>query len=83
MYANRGYNDYLAEDLLNEIEGIKLMPNEQFISKFNRRFIETIGSCINALFPKKIHAVTLEGFIMKIRLFVLSYNVRYLLKVAS
>ena len=77
-----------------EFKRIKLMPirkknskrlklYEQFISKLNRKFIETICSCINALFPKKIHAVTLEGFIMKIRLFVLSYNIKHLLKVAG
>ncbi len=61
----------------------RLKPYEQFISKVNRRFIETIGYCINALFSKKIYAVTLEGFIMKIRLFMLSYNIIHLLKVAS
>jgi len=47
-----------------------------------RRFIETVGSCIKALFPEKNHAVTLESFVMKLKLFVLSYNVQQLLKAA-
>jgi hypothetical protein len=56
---------------------------KQLIAQVGRKFIETVGSGVNALFPKKIHAVTLEGFIMKIKLFVLSYNIQKLLKVAS
>jgi len=94
LYADRGYTDYEAEDLLRELEGIKLMlirkknskrfnALEQFIAKVERRFIETIGSCLKVLFPRRIHAVTLEGFILKLKLFVLSYNVQQLLKVAS
>jgi len=94
LYADRGYTDYEAEDLLKELEGIKLMPIrkknskrfnalEQFIAKVERRFIETVGSCLKALFPRRIHAVTLEGFILKLKLFILSYNVQRLLKVAS
>ena len=94
LYADRGYTDYEAEDLLKECEGINLMPLrkknskrfdalKQLIAQVGRRFIETVGSGVNALFPKKIHAVTLEGFIMKIKLFVLSYNIQKLLKVAS
>ncbi len=31
-------------------------------------------------FPKKIHAVTLDGFIRKIYYFVLSFNINYLIK---
>jgi len=56
---------------------------KQFVARVERRLIETVGSCIKALFPRKIHAVTLEGFIMKLKLFVLSYNVQRLLKVAT
>jgi len=55
---------------------------KQFIAQVERKF-ETVGSRLNALFPKKIHAVTLEGFIMKVKLFVLSYNVQRLMQVAS
>jgi len=94
LYADRGYTDYEVEDLLKEFEGIKLMPIrkknskrfnalEQFIAKVERRFIETIDSCLKVLFPRRIHAVTLEGFILKLKLFVLSYNIQQLLKVAS
>jgi len=48
LYADRGYTDYEAEDLLREFEGIKLMPIrkknskrfnalEQFIAKVERK----------------------------------------------
>ena len=94
LYADRGYTDYEAEDLLKEFEGISLMPIrrknskksnalQQFVAKVERRFIETVGSCLKALFPKRIHAVTLEGFVMKLKLFILSFNIQQLLKVAS
>jgi len=94
IYADRGYTDYEAEDLLKELEGIDFIPIrkknskrfnalKQFIAKVERKFIETVDSCLKVLFPRRIHAVTLEGFILKLKLFVLSYNVRQLLKVAS
>ena len=55
---------YEIEDLLKEVEKINLMPIrkknskrfdplKQFIAKVSRKFIETIGSCLNGLFPKK------------------------------
>ena len=93
LHADRGYTDYEAEDLMKEFEEITLMPIRknskrfnflgQFVAKVERKFIETVGSCIKALFPKRIHTVTLGGFIMKLKLFVLSYNIQQLLKVAS
>ena len=94
LYADKAYTDYEIEDLLKDIDSINLMPIrcknskrlnavEQFIAKVNRRFIETIGSQLNVLFPKKIHAVKLEGFILKLNFFILSFNIQQLLKVAS
>ena len=53
---------------------------KQFIAKASRKFIETIGSCLNGLFPKKIYAVTLHGFLLKLTLFVLSFNIQQLVK---
>lgn len=90
LYADKGYADYEIEDLLKEVEKINLMPIrknskrfdpfKQFIAKMSRKFIETIGSCLNGLFPKKIHAVTLDGFLLKLTLFVLSFNLQQLIK---
>ena len=91
LYADKGYADYEIEDLLKEVEKINLMPIrkknskrfdplKQFIAKVSRKFIETIGSCLNGLFPKKIHAVTLHGFLLKLTLFVLSFNIQQLIK---
>ena len=40
-----------------------------------RRCIETVFGEITKLFPKKIHATTLAGFILKISLFLFAYQV--------
>lgn len=39
-----------------------------------RRRIETLFGEITKLFPKKIHATTLLGFILKISLFMFAYH---------
>jgi len=97
LTSENGLEDRLQIEcgsFLKEIEEIFPMPVrkktskrfdflKQFVARVERRFIETVGSCIKALFPKKIHAVILESFIMKLKLFVMSYNVQRLLKVAT
>jgi hypothetical protein len=40
-----------------------------------RRRIETVFGEITKMFPKKIHATTLAGFILKISLFLFAYQV--------
>jgi hypothetical protein len=40
--------------------------------------VETAGSLIERLLPKHIHAVTSQGFELKVILFVLAYSVSYL-----
>jgi hypothetical protein len=86
LYADKAYNDYLLEDLLKEVEGINLEvirkrnsrkkePGyKNFLRKVRRRFIETIGSELHKLLPRKLHAVTLRGFLLKLHLLVLSFN---------
>ena len=91
VYVDRAYCDYDLEDLIVEVEGIELMPirrknskrfnyRKQEIAKYFRRFIETIGSKLNSYFPKKIHAVTIKGFIIKIKLFILGLNIDRLIE---
>ena len=57
----------------------------QYFSTLKHRIVEIVGSCINALFPKRIHAITLPRYIgvLKLSCFVLAYNFNLLLKVAS
>ncbi|MFT2011558.1 hypothetical protein ACMA1I_23000 [Pontibacter sp. 13R65] len=39
-----------------------------------RKIIETTFSEIQAAFPRAIHAVTPQGFILKLKLFLLAYT---------
>jgi len=48
-------------------------PWIEFLQQAVRKRIETTGSQITALFPKKIHAVTPQGFELKVMLFVLAF----------
>lgn len=87
VYADKAYNDYNIEDLLEETCGIDLMPLRkknskrsqpayvQFVQQIHRKRIETVGSVLHRLMPKQIHAVTSKGFELKLFLFVLAYSI--------
>jgi hypothetical protein len=45
-----------------------------FLKEVYRKRIETTFSGITAYFPKKIHAVTAQGFILKLILFTFAYT---------
>lgn len=49
-------------------------PHLQYLSVVGRRVVETVGSMLHNLFPRRIHAVTQEGFALKVLLFVLAHN---------
>jgi len=95
LYADKAYNNYFVEELLREVEGINFEPirkrnskkkeasYKNFLRKVKRRFIETIGSELHKLLPKKLHATSLYGFLIKLHLLVLSFNFSQFLKVAS
>src|SRR5215475_1991999 len=86
IYADRAYNDYEIEDLLKEVEHIQLVPmrkkNSQralppyvsFVQHYYRKMIETAGSLIEQMLPKSIHAVTPQGFELKVALFLVAYS---------
>lgn len=87
LYADSGYTDYEQEDLYAECEQIYLQihrkknalrvdqPWEKFLKKTFRKPVEAAFSQITHLFPRKIHAVTPEGFLLKIFLFVLAFTI--------
>ena len=87
LYADSAYTDYSLEDDYREIEKINLCVCRKSNSRRKdspwlrelkiqmRKRIETVFSCISNFIPKKIHAVTAEGFLLKIILFLLSYSV--------
>jgi hypothetical protein len=84
IYADKAYNDYEIEDLLKEVNHIDLLPMRKknskralspsvtFVQSYYRKRVETAGSLIEQLFPKSIHAVTSQGFELKVALFVIA-----------
>jgi Transposase DDE domain len=89
IFADKAYNYYLVEDLLDEAD-IQLAPDRKKNSKrpmppwlhfFLRQYrnqVETAGSLIERLLPKSIHAVTAKGFELKVILFVLASSINCL-----
>jgi hypothetical protein len=89
IIADKAYNVYWFEDMLQEV-GIHLLPIRKKNSKrphepwerglqwLCRQQVETSGSLIDRRLPKSIHAVTAEGFELKLVLFVLAFSLSYL-----
>jgi hypothetical protein len=94
LVGDKAYNNYVIEDLLKPA-GIHLAPFRKKNSKrpvppwlhylhfHYRKMIETTGSLLTNLLPKKIHATSPLGFELKIILFVLACSFNYLFKVAT
>ena len=86
IYADKAYNDYEIEDLLQEVDHIQLIPMRKknskralppsisFVQSYHRKRVETAGSLIAQLLPKSIHAVTSQGFELKVALFVIAFS---------
>lgn len=86
LYADSGYTDYKLEDNYALHENIQLLvsrksnskrkhhPALDFIIKYMRKRIEITFSEITNFFPKKIHAVTPQGFILKLVLFIFAFT---------
>jgi hypothetical protein len=86
IYMDAGYTDYRAEDDLFEADMVhakvqrranskrKDLPQEGFLKEHMRKEIETDFSQIKAKMLRSIHAVTKEGFLLKVNLFVIAYS---------
>ncbi|MFT4203350.1 MAG: IS982 family transposase [Chitinophagaceae bacterium] len=86
IYMDAGYTDYLSEDDLFDAEMIhakvcrrknskrKDDPSEAFIKNYMRKHIETEFSVIKSKMLRSIHAVTKNGFLLKVALFVIAYT---------
>ena len=84
IYADKAYNDYELEELLKEADHIQLLPMRKknskralspsitFVQSYHRKRVETAGSLIAQLLPKSIHAVTSQGFELKVVLLVIA-----------
>jgi hypothetical protein len=92
--GDKAYNDYTYEDMLAVAE-INLQPLRkknskrplppwiQYLMACYRKVIETTGSLIEQLLPKHIHAVTPQGFEIKVAVFVLAASFNFFKKVAT
>ena len=86
IYADSAFTHYCVEDLMREA-GISLQPLRKknskrpvppyvaYLQARGRKIVETTGSLIERLLPKSIHAVTSQGFELKVMLFVLACSV--------
>lgn len=95
LYADSAYTNYELEDYYKELEDIELLvvrksnskklkhPALEYLKNQTRKRIETTFSEIMALFPKKIHAVTPQGFLLKIVLFIFAFTLNKALFIAT
>jgi hypothetical protein len=83
IVADKAYNVYLVEDIMAACNCFLLPLRKhnskrphpgwlQYLLTTYRKAVETAGSQIERLLPKHIHAVTADGFELKVILFVLA-----------
>jgi hypothetical protein len=85
LFMDSGYTDYGAEDAAAGIDGVEFAPSRKKNSKRSddcwrsyykqlmRKRIETVFSQITSMFPKHIHAITLNGFLLKLSMFIIAF----------
>ncbi|MEH1844452.1 MAG: IS982 family transposase [Nostoc sp.] len=88
VYCDSAYTDYTVEDDLEQTSQISLkvmrkknskrqdQPWNQYIKQHTRHYIKTVFSSITCVFPKSIHAVTYEGFLLKLQAFIFSFTLQ-------
>lgn len=88
LIGDSAYGSYDTEDLFDDACDIRLDPQRKKVSQrqdalpeklyktYVRKRIETVFSQITQLFPKKIHAVTLKGFLNKVFNFILAFTIQ-------
>jgi len=82
IYADAAYTDYHAEADLFDTQAIRLQvarkrnstrpdsPALTYVKQALRHPIETVFSQLTRHFPKSIHAVTMDGFLLKVSTFI-------------
>lgn len=86
LYADAAYTDYDWEDAWQHAEQVSLQANrrknskrphepwQEFLIQHFRKGVETTISQITERFPKAIHAVTAQGFALKLLLFIFTHT---------
>lgn len=87
LFVDAAYNCYEWEDHLREVENLRLQVPRKTNSKrarepwleqhksWMRKYVETTIGEIQKLFPKRIHATNLNGFLLKIALFLFAFQI--------
>jgi len=87
LYADSGYTDYELENYYKELEKINLLVDRKsnskkqyepwinYIIKTCRKQVEVTFSEISYWLPKTIHAVTPNGFLLKISLIIQTFAI--------
>lgn len=85
LFMDSGYTDYAAEDVAAGLDKVEFAPSRKrnsergddcwrsYYKQLMRKQIETVFSRITNLLPKQIHAVTLDGFLLKVWMFVIAF----------
>jgi hypothetical protein len=92
LYMDRGYESYVWEEVMpiRKWRSRRYVPWLQYLALLGRRVVETVGSRLlsvqpsgcpegnlpHTLFPRRIHAVRQEGFVLKVLTFVLAHDIR-------
>lgn len=88
VYGDAAYTDYITEDDLQDSSQIELQvmrkknstrsdpPWTSYVKQCTRHYIETVFSGITRVFPKSIHAVTLDGFLLKLSAFIFAFTLK-------
>ena len=89
IYADAAYTDYVFEDELEKTKGILLLAQRKANSKRMRsqaqendiqrmrKRIETVFSLLKNMFKRKLQAGTIEGYMRKIKLFILAFQIKF------
>jgi len=87
IYGDKAYTQYSLEDDLQEFEKIRLIADRktnatrqhsgciQYLQSILRKRIETTFSQLTSMLPRKIHAVTKNGFLLKLIIFIVSFPI--------
>jgi hypothetical protein len=87
IYADKAYNDYVCEDTLQTLGAVELIAQRKknstrqhpgwvlYLCQVIRKRVETTFSQIAEHFAKSIHAVTPEGFELKVFLTILAHAI--------
>ena len=91
LYADSAYTAYEMEEIYRETELIQLMisrkanskkpdqPYQSFIKTTMRKRIETTISEIIEMTPHSINDVTFKGFLLKVLIFIIAYQIKSIL----